>query len=67
MPTRRSSRNRCAIDAFDDGLVVQALEQWASSEAAQILVGVFLIAAAIMAVAILPTLSMGRRGRLAAP
>jgi hypothetical protein len=48
--------------AFDDGLVVQALEQWASSEAAKILVGVFLIAAAIMAVAILPALLMGRSG-----
>jgi MFS family permease len=48
--------------AFNDGLVVQALEQWASTEAAQILVGVFLIAAAVMAVAVLPALVMGRRG-----
>ena len=51
--------------AFNDGLVVQALEQWASSEAARILVGVFLIAAAITAIAILPALSMGRRGSAA--
>jgi hypothetical protein len=51
--------------AFTDGLVVNALEQWASGEAARILVGVFLIAAAIMAVAILPALAMGRRGRVA--
>jgi MFS family permease len=56
-------RNR----VFDDGLVVQALEQWASNEAAKILVGVFLIAAAIMAVALLPTLTMGQRGRREAP
>jgi MFS family permease len=48
-------RNR----AFDDGLVVQALEQWASGEAARILVGVFLVAAAVMAVAALPALRLG--------
>jgi MFS family permease len=47
--------------AFNDGLVVQALESWASSEAAKILVGVFLIAAVIMAAAVLPALIMGRR------
>lgn len=46
--------------AFNDGLVVQALEQWASSQAAGILVGVFLVAAAVMAVAVLPALAMGR-------
>jgi hypothetical protein len=45
---------------FNDGLVVQALETWASGEAARILVGVFLVAAAIMAVAVLPSLTMGR-------
>jgi hypothetical protein len=49
-------RNR----AFNDGLVVQALESWASGEAARILVGVFLVAAAVMAVAVLPTLALGR-------
>ena len=57
-------RNR----AFNDGLVVQALEGWASGEAARILVGVFLVAASVMAVAALPTLSLGRgsgRSRLA--
>lgn len=47
---------------FNDGLVVQALEQWASSEAARILVGVFLVAAAVMAVAALPALTL-ERGR----
>lgn len=46
--------------AFNDGLVVDALESWASSEAARILVGVFLVAAAVMAVAVLPTLALGR-------
>jgi MFS family permease len=45
---------------FNDGLVVQALEQWASSEAARILVGVFLVAAAVMAVAAVPALALGR-------
>jgi MFS family permease len=48
-----------------DGLVVQALEQWASGEAARILVGVFLVAAAVMAVALVPALTIGR-GMLAA-
>ena len=47
---------------FNDGLVVSALEAWASGEAARILVGVFLVAAAVMAVAALPALSLGRRG-----
>jgi MFS family permease len=46
--------------AFNDGLVVQALESWASGEAARILVGVFLVAAAVMAAAVLPTLALGR-------
>jgi MFS family permease len=49
-------RNR----AFNDGLVVDALEAWASGEAARILVGVFLVAAAVMAVAVVPTLALGR-------
>jgi MFS family permease len=51
-------RNR----AFDDGLVVQALEQWASGEAARILVGVFLVAAAVMAIAALPALRLASAG-----
>ena len=48
--------------AFTDGLVVEALEQWASGEAARILVGVFLVAAAVMALAVLPTLTLEQRG-----
>jgi len=44
-----------------DGLVVQALESWASAEAARILVGVFLVAAAVMAIALVPALTLERR------
>ncbi len=47
--------------AFTDGLVVEALEQWASGEAARILVGVFLVAAGVMAVAALPALTLERK------
>ncbi|HXI46789.1 MAG TPA: hypothetical protein VNH13_10845, partial [Candidatus Acidoferrales bacterium] len=46
--------------SLQDGLVVQALEQWASSEAATILVGIFLVAAGVLAVAIVPTLALER-------
>ena len=49
--------------AFNDGLVVQALETWASGEAARILVGVFLVAAVVMAAAALPSLTLGREAR----
>ncbi len=51
---------------LEDGLVVQALEQWASSEAATILVGIVLVAAAVLAVAIVPTLALERAGAAAA-
>lgn len=47
---------------LQDGLVVQALEDWASGEAARILVGIFLVAAAVTAVAIVPALALGRSG-----
>lgn len=43
-----------------DGLVVAALEQWASAEAARIMVGLFLLAAAVVAVAAVPALALGR-------
>jgi hypothetical protein len=49
--------------AFNDGLVVQALETWASGEAARILVGVFLVAAVVMAAAVVPSLALGRGAR----
>ena len=46
-----------------DPLVVDALEAWASREAASIMVGLFVIAAAVTAVAILPSLALGGRPR----
>ncbi len=49
-----------------DGLVVQALEDWASSEAARILVGIFLVAAVVTAIAFVPALALGGR-RILAP
>ncbi|HEX8026015.1 MAG TPA: MFS transporter [Candidatus Limnocylindrales bacterium] len=45
---------------IQDGLVVQALEAWASAEAARILLGVFLVAAAVMAIAVVPALTLAR-------
>jgi MFS family permease len=50
-----------------DGLVVEALEQWAASEAARIMVGIFLVAAIVTALAIPPSLLLGRRRRMLAP
>lgn len=44
-----------------DGLVVQALERWAADEAGRILVGIFLVAAAITAIAIVPALAIDAR------
>jgi hypothetical protein len=44
-----------------DGLVVNALERWASGEAAGILSGLFMVAAAVMLIAIVPTLAMRPR------
>jgi MFS family permease len=44
-----------------DPLVVGALEEWASREAASIMVGLFLVAAAVTAVAIPPALTLGGR------
>jgi MFS family permease len=49
--------------SFNDGLVVQALETWASGEAARILVGVFVVAAIVMALAAIPALALARRAR----
>jgi MFS family permease len=47
-----------------DPLVVDALEEWASREAARIMVGLFVVAAAVTAVAVPPGLLLGgRRGR----
>jgi MFS family permease len=44
---------------LEDLLVVEELEKWASLQAASILSGLMLIAAAVLVVAILPTLLMG--------
>lgn len=49
--------------ALRDPLVVGALEGWASREAAGIMVGLFVIAAAVTAVAIPPGLALGGRPR----
>jgi MFS family permease len=47
-----------------DGQVVEALERWAAGEAARIMVGVFLVAAVVTAVAIPPALMLDRRKRM---
>ena len=46
-----------------DGLVAQALEIWAANKAASILVGVFLVAAAVTLVAVVPALALRVRKR----
>jgi MFS family permease len=46
---------------LEDYLVVNALEEWAAGQAAGILASLFLVAAAVTAVAILPTLAMRNR------
>jgi MFS family permease len=47
-----------------DPLVVEALEAWASREAASIMVGLFLAAAVVSAIAVIPAIALGggRRG-----
>ncbi|HEY8817371.1 MAG TPA: MFS transporter [Candidatus Limnocylindrales bacterium] len=52
-----SLRDRPLRDPF----VVDALEEWASREAATIMVGLFVVAAAVTAIAIPPTLALGGR------
>jgi hypothetical protein len=47
-----------------DGLVVQALEDWAAGEGARILAGVFLVAAGVTVVAVPPALVMRARARM---
>jgi len=51
---------------LNDGLVVEALEAWAAGEAARVLGGVFLVAAAVMLAAVPAALAMGRRTRMLA-
>jgi len=50
-----------------DGLVVQALETWAANKAASILVGVFLLAAAVTIVAAIPAFALRTRALILAP
>jgi hypothetical protein len=52
-----SLRDRPLRDPF----VVAALEEWASREAATIMVGLFVVAAAVTAVAVPPSLALGGR------
>jgi MFS family permease len=47
-----------------DAQVVEALEAWAASEAGRIMVGVFLVAAVVTAVAVPPSLLLDRRRRM---
>jgi hypothetical protein len=47
-----------------DAQVVGALEMWAAGEAAQIMTGVFVVAALVTAAAAVPTLRLGRRRML---
>jgi MFS family permease len=46
-----------------DPLVVNALEEWASREAASIMVGLFVVAAGVMVLAVPPSLALGGRRR----
>jgi hypothetical protein len=46
-----------------DGLVAQALEIWAASKAASIMVGIFLVAAAVTVVAVIPAMVLRVRRR----
>jgi MFS family permease len=50
--------------SLDDGLVVDALETWASDEAARILEGIFLAAAGVTLLAVPPALVLGGRPRI---
>jgi len=52
---------------LQDGQVVEALEAWAAGEAARIMVGVFLVAAVVTAVAVPPSILLDRRRRMLAP
>jgi MFS family permease len=44
--------------SINDGLVAQALEQWAASKAASIMVGIFLVAAVVTLIAVVPALAL---------
>jgi MFS family permease len=48
---------------ISDGLVAQALEDWAAAKAASILVGIFLVAAIVTLIAVVPALALRVRRR----
>jgi MFS family permease len=52
---------------LQDPLVVEALEAWAATEAAAVMVGVFLVAGIVTLVAVPPALALDRRRRTLAP
>ena len=52
---------------LEDGQVVDALEAWAASEAARIMVGIFLVAGVVTAVALPPSLVLDRKRRRMLP
>jgi len=52
---------------INDGLVGQALEQWAAAKAAEIMVGIFLVAALVTLVAAIPALMLRVRRREGVP
>jgi EmrB/QacA subfamily drug resistance transporter len=52
---------------LDDGLVAQALERWAAAKAAEIMVGIFLVAALVTLVAAVPAITMRVRRRADEP
>jgi MFS family permease len=47
--------------SLHDGLVVEALEAWAANEATRIMVGIFVVAAGLMVVAVPAALALGPR------
>jgi hypothetical protein len=49
-----------------DGLVVEALERWAATEASGILIGLFVVAGIVTLVAVPPGLALGDRRRMLA-
>ena len=53
--------------SINDGLVVQALEQWAATKGATILVGIFLVAAVVTLIALVPALMLRARPRIDRP
>ena len=53
--------------ALHDGQVVEALESWAASEAARIMVGIYFVAAVVTVAAVPPSLVLDRRRRRMLP